>query len=79
MPFCTNCGQEIQAGAKFCENCGTPTTMFITKAQKERLFMQVKYINAQIVERSLILLFLFVLAVDSKLTVSKLVRYCRIL
>ena len=25
MPFCTNCGQEIQAGAKFCENCGTPT------------------------------------------------------
>lgn len=21
--FCTNCGAEIRAGAKFCENCGT--------------------------------------------------------
>ena len=25
MPFCTNCGQEIQEGAKFCAGCGTPT------------------------------------------------------
>ena len=23
MAFCTNCGQEIPAGAKFCVNCGT--------------------------------------------------------
>lgn len=22
--FCTNCGQQLQEGAKFCSNCGTP-------------------------------------------------------
>lgn len=26
MAFCTNCGEQIVAGAKFCANCGTPTT-----------------------------------------------------
>ena len=25
MPFCTNCGKEMPADAKFCSNCGTPT------------------------------------------------------
>ena len=25
MSFCTNCGQEIRAGAKFCAGCGMPT------------------------------------------------------
>ena len=23
MPFCTNCGKEVQADARFCPNCGT--------------------------------------------------------
>ena len=32
MPFCTNCGQEIQAGAKFCENCGT--AMYLNEPKK---------------------------------------------
>ena len=25
MAFCTNCGKEISADAKFCHNCGTAT------------------------------------------------------
>ena len=24
MPFCSNCGFQVQAGAKFCPNCGVP-------------------------------------------------------
>lgn len=24
MPFCTNCGQQISGGVKFCPQCGTP-------------------------------------------------------
>lgn len=24
MPFCPNCGAQYDAGAKFCEDCGTP-------------------------------------------------------
>ena len=24
MAFCTNCGRELQAGQKFCGNCGAP-------------------------------------------------------
>ena len=23
MPFCSNCGQQINDGAKFCPSCGT--------------------------------------------------------
>lgn len=26
MAYCTNCGNEIQEGAKFCSKCGRPTT-----------------------------------------------------
>ena len=25
MAFCTNCGQQVDDGVKFCANCGTPT------------------------------------------------------
>lgn len=25
MAFCTNCGEQIKDGTKFCANCGTPT------------------------------------------------------
>lgn len=25
MPFCTNCGKELSADAKFCSHCGRPT------------------------------------------------------
>ena len=31
MPFCPNCGAQYDAGAKFCEDCGTPFE--ITKAE----------------------------------------------
>lgn len=24
IPFCPNCGKNVEAGKKFCENCGTP-------------------------------------------------------
>jgi hypothetical protein len=27
MPFCTNCGEEIVPGSKFCESCGTPAEL----------------------------------------------------
>jgi uncharacterized membrane protein YvbJ len=23
MPFCPNCGKNVEAGKRFCENCGT--------------------------------------------------------
>lgn len=26
MPFCTNCGQEVPDGAKFCQSCGAATS-----------------------------------------------------
>lgn len=26
MAYCTNCGQQLTDGAKFCSNCGNPTT-----------------------------------------------------
>ena len=26
MAYCTNCGQQLNDGAKFCSNCGNPTT-----------------------------------------------------
>ena len=25
MAFCTNCGEQIKEGAKFCASCGAPT------------------------------------------------------
>jgi hypothetical protein len=25
MPFCNNCGAQLQEGVKFCNNCGAPT------------------------------------------------------
>ena len=31
MPFCPNCGAQYDAGARFCEDCGTPFT--IAKAE----------------------------------------------
>lgn len=38
MPFCTNCGQEIQEGAKFCAGCGSPTTDNNSNASKRTVF-----------------------------------------
>ena len=26
IPFCPNCGKNVEAGKRFCENCGTPIT-----------------------------------------------------
>lgn len=39
MPFCTNCGQEIQEGAKFCASCGTPTNNDVHHEGTKRKFV----------------------------------------
>lgn len=39
MPFCTNCGQEIQEGAKFCASCGTPTNNDVHHESTKRKFV----------------------------------------
>lgn len=36
MPFCINCGQQFPNGAKFCPECGTPTTGTQSKSQDQR-------------------------------------------
>lgn len=33
MAYCTNCGQQLPDGSKFCSNCGNPTT---TKNEQRR-------------------------------------------
>ena len=38
MPFCSNCGQQIQEGAKFCAGCGSPTTVNNSNASKRTAF-----------------------------------------
>lgn len=35
MAFCSNCGQKLMEGVKFCNNCGTPTGD--RQAQKEKI------------------------------------------
>ena len=34
--FCTHCGEELPADAKFCTACGTPITAEEVKAEKEK-------------------------------------------
>lgn len=36
MPFCTNCGQEVPEGAKFCRNCGVATNADVPSKQEDR-------------------------------------------
>ena len=37
MPFCTNCGQEVAEGAKFCSNCGTATDKLDICSERRRV------------------------------------------
>lgn len=37
MPFCTNCGQEVPGGAKYCRNCGAATSEeFLNKEETRK-------------------------------------------
>lgn len=38
MPFCSNCGQQIQEGAKFCANCGKAVTGESTTSQRKTVY-----------------------------------------
>ena len=38
MPFCTNCGQQINDGSKFCSACGTAVLNEKTNNQRETMF-----------------------------------------
>lgn len=35
MPFCSNCGQEIDSGAKFCSGCGTAVNSAGNESQRK--------------------------------------------
>lgn len=39
MPFCTNCGQQIQEGAKFCASCGISTNSEVHHESTQRQFV----------------------------------------
>lgn len=36
MAFCTNCGEQLKDGAKFCHSCGTPINYASTEGQPRR-------------------------------------------
>ena len=38
MPFCSNCGQQIQESAKFCAGCGSPTAANNSNTSKRTAF-----------------------------------------
>ena len=38
MAFCINCGSQVADGAKFCANCGTPTTQNIFNSERNTVF-----------------------------------------
>lgn len=38
MPFCSNCGQQINDGAKFCPSCGTAVSNERTNNQRKTVF-----------------------------------------
>ena len=38
MPFCSNCGQQINDGAKFCPSCGTAVSNEKTNNQRKTVF-----------------------------------------
>lgn len=38
MPFCSNCGQQINDGAKFCPSCGTAVSNEKTNSQRKTVF-----------------------------------------
>lgn len=38
MPFCSNCGQQINDGAKFCPSCGTAVSNEKTNNQRKAVF-----------------------------------------
>lgn len=38
MPFCSNCGQQINDGAKFCPSCGTAVSNEKTNNQRQTVF-----------------------------------------
>lgn len=38
MAFCTNCGQELAEGAKFCANCGKAVTGENTASQRKTVY-----------------------------------------
>lgn len=39
MPFCSNCGQELESDAKFCSGCGEPNNTTSTENQGQRKTM----------------------------------------
>ena len=38
MRYCTNCGQQVADGAKFCANCGTPITQNVSNTERKTVF-----------------------------------------
>ena len=38
MAFCTNCGQQVADGAKFCANCGTPTIQNNANTERKTVY-----------------------------------------
>ncbi len=38
MAFCTNCGQQVDGGAKFCANCGTPISQNTSNTERKTVF-----------------------------------------
>ena len=34
MPYCTNCGRQLSVGAKYCSECGTPTSQKSTTSRQ---------------------------------------------
>lgn len=51
MPFCSNCGQQINDGAKFCPSCGTAVSNE-KQTIKGKLCLRGIYANVLIVVRS---------------------------
>lgn len=46
MAFCSNCGKEIAADAKFCSGCGVAVDALLkAKKSKEKRYMTGIYIN----------------------------------
>lgn len=45
MAFCTNCGIQLEAGVRFCPNCGTPVTVVTPVTSEVRSDYQVVLIS----------------------------------
>ena len=38
MNYCTNCGKQLNDGAKFCANCGTPVSQNTSNTERKTVF-----------------------------------------